>query len=498
VVSESLVKNRHTVILLGPEEKGESTMYDRMQTFGMEHLTRLHDASMSLLAHVGVAFHEQEALEIFKKNGFKVDGKTVFITEKEVQKALGSAPSRFTVAARNPERTVTIGHDDFVYAPGYGAPFVVRPDGEQRKAVMEDYDNFCKLIQTSKYLDMNGFMMVEPSDVAPETAHLDMLCSGIRLCDKAFLGSPVSRTGARDCIEMASIVWGSREEILDTPVTVSVINSLSPLQFSEEMAGSLIELAHAGQACVVASLIMAGSSGPVTLAGVLALQNAEILAGVTLSQLVRPGSPVIYGSTSAPTDMRTGGLSIGAPEVSMVISATAQMARFYDLPSRSGGSLTDANFPDGQAGAESAINLLMAARNGVNFILHACGILGSYISMSFEKFIIDEEVCGLVRKLLQPIEVTDDSIDLDMIQQVGIGGEYLTCPKTYELCRTEFFLPDLMNRQSYMGWLGAGGKRVDEQASEVVTKRLAAYEKPDIDPGIEKDLRAFVSKRKAG
>ena len=473
-------------------------MYDRMQTFSNEHLTKIHETSMSLLSHVGVAFNEQEALEIFKKNGFKVDGKTVFIPEREVQKALRSAPSHVTVAARNPAKSVRIGHDDFVFAPGYGAPFVVQPSGDQREATMEDYDNFCKLIQTSKYLDMNGFMMVEPSDVPPETAHLDMLCSSILLCDKAFLGSPVSKTGARDCIEMAGIVWGGRDKIVETPVTVSLINSLSPLQFSEEMAGSLIELARAGQACVVASLIMAGSSGPVTLAGVLALQNAELLAGMTLAQLVRPGAPVIYGSTSAPTDMRTGGLSIGGPEVAMVISATAQMARFYNLPCRSGGSLTDANFPDAQAGAESAINLLTAARNGVNFILHACGILGSYISMSFEKFIIDEEICGMVRKIVQPIEVSDDSIDLGMISEVGIGGEYLTHSKTYELCRTEFFFPDLMNRQSYMVWHDAGAKRADEQASEVVANRLAAYQKPDIDPGTEKDLRAFVSRRKAG
>jgi len=473
-------------------------MYDRMQTFSNEHLTRIHETSMSLLAHVGVAFNEREALEIFKKNGLKIDGKTVFFTEKDVQKALGSAPPAFMVAARNPERSVSIGHDDFVYAPGYGAPFVVQPNGEQREATMEDYDNFCKLIQTSKYLDMNGFMMVEPSDVPPETAHLDMLLSSIVLCDKAFLGSPVSKAGAKDCIEMASIVWGGKDKIEENPVTVSLINSLSPLQFAEEMAGSLIELARAGQACVVASLIMAGSSGPVTLAGVLALQNAEILAGLTLAQLVRPGAPVIYGSTSAPTDMRTGGLSIGAPEVAMVISATAQMARFYNLPCRSGGSLTDANFPDAQAGGESAINLLTAARNGVNFILHACGILGSYISMSFEKFIIDEEVCGMVRKIVQPIEVTDNSIDIDMIRQVGIGGEYLTHPKTYDLCRTEFFFPDLMNRQSYMVWHDGGAKRADEQASEVVTHRLAAYQKPDIDPGTEKDLRAFVSRRRRG
>jgi trimethylamine--corrinoid protein Co-methyltransferase len=345
---------------------------------------------------------------------------------------------------------------------------------------------------------MNGFMMVEPSDIPSETAHLDMLLSSIVLCDKPFMGCPVSKEGARDAIEMAGLVWGGKDKIKDTPVTVSLINSLSPLQFSEEMASSLIELARYGQACVLASLAMAGASGPVELAGVLAMQNAEILAGLTLAQLVKPGVPIIYGSTSSPMDMRTGGLSIGAPELSMLVSCTAQMARFYHLPSRSGGSLTDANFPDAQAGIESALALITAARNGINFILHACGILGAYVAMSYEKFIIDEELCGMVKKLIESIEISDATLDLATIEEVGIGGNYLTQSKTFELCRTAFFLPELMTVQDYDGWQSKGGQRTDERASELLNKRLANYEKPDIDPAIESELSEYVTRRKKG
>jgi trimethylamine---corrinoid protein Co-methyltransferase len=473
-------------------------MYDRMQTLTEAELTRLHEASMDLLQNTGIAFNEEEALQIFKKNGFRVEGKTVFMTEKDVRKALETAPTRFTVAARDPEKSVDIGDESFALVPAYGPPFVAMANGEERKATMEDYDNFCKLVQTSKPINMNGFMMVEPSDVPAETAHLDMIFSSIVLCDKPFMGSPVSKEGARDCIDMAGMVWGDKEKLKDMPVTVSLINSLSPLQFSQEMAGSLIELARYGQACVIASLIMAGSSGPVTLAGVLALQNAEILAGVVLSQLVGPGAPVVYGSTSAPMDMKTGGLSIGAPELSLVVSATAQMARFYHLPSRSGGALTDSHVPDAQAALESTMALVTAMRNGVNFILHAAGILGSYISASFEKFLIDEETCSMVRKVIQPIEITDDSIDAEMIKRVGIGGQYLTQPKTFQLCRTEFFLPGLVNRKTYAGWRDDGRKRLVEVASEKVNERLASYEKPDIDPKVEADLSEFVRKRKNG
>jgi trimethylamine--corrinoid protein Co-methyltransferase len=296
---------------------------------------------------------------------------------------------------------------------------------------------------------------------------------------------------------MASIIWGGEDQLAAAgPVSVSLINSLSPLQFSDEMAGSLIELARANQACVIASLIMAGSSGPVTLSGVLALQNAEILAGITLAQLVNPGAPVVYGSTSSAMDMRTGGLAIGCPELSMVVSATAQMARFYKLPSRSGGSLTDAHFPDAQAAGESTLALSTAARSGINFILHSAGILGSYIAMSFEKFLFDEEMCGIIRKLIKPIDITDEAIDVDMIKTVGIGGQYLTQPKTFKLCRTEFYMTDFFNRQNYAGWKAAGSQRIDQAASESLSRRLAAYEKPPIDPDVETALAAYVLRRK--
>ena len=473
-------------------------MYDRMPTLTHEQMTKIHDAAMNILSGVGVAFNEDESLDIFKNNGFKVDGKTVYFSENQVRNALESAPQRFMLAARNPAKSLQLGDDDFAFVPGYGAPFIITSDGRKRNATMDDYDNFCKLIQTSKYIDMNGFMMVEPSDIPAETAHLDMLLSSIVLCDKPFMGSPVSREGAQDTIEMAGMVWGGKDNIKDTPVTVSLINSLSPLQFSEEMAGSLIELTRYGQACVLASLAMAGASGPVELAGILTMQNAEILAGLTLAQLVRPGAPIIYGSTSSPMDMRTGGLSIGAPELSMIVSCTAQMARFYQLPSRSGGGLTDANFPDAQAGIQSAMALSTAARNGINFILHACGILGSYVAMSYEKFMIDEELCGMVKKLIESIDINDASIDLETIKEVGIGGNFLTQPKTFELCRTAFFLPKLMTVQDYDGWQSGGGKRVDERASDVLHKRLANYEKPDIDPAIESELSEYVTRRKAG
>ncbi len=471
-------------------------MNDRMQQLSPTDMERIHTAAMEILTRTGVAFRNQDALEIFKDRGFRTQGDVVYFSEAQVQSALDNVPGRFTIHARNPDKNVAIGEDAFVFLPGFGAPYIMEADGTQRPAVMEDHDNFCKLIQTSPHIDMNGYMMVDPSDMPKETLHLDLYLSNMLLCDKPFMGSSLSRQAVLDGIEMAAILWGGKEVLADRTVSLSQINSLSPLQFNGDTTGSLIELARHNQACIITSLIMAGGSGPVSLGGVMALQNAEILSGIVLAQLVRPGAPVVYGSNSSAMDMRSGSLSIGAPELSKNVHLVAQMARFYNLPSRSGGSLTDGLCTDAQAGVESTLALSTAARSGINCILHSCGTLASYMAMSFEKFIVDEEICALVRHMLKPVDLSPESIDVDSICQVGIGGQYLTHPKTYERCRTEFHMPGLMSRKNTYAWDKTGKKRIDQIAQDEVVQRLAAYEKPDIDPEIEQRLTDYVVNRK--
>ena len=257
-----------------------------------------------------------------------------------------------------------------------------------------------------------------------------------------------------------------------------------------------MKFAEYGQPCIVAPLIMGGASGPIKIAGLLAQQNAEILAGITLAQLINEGAPIIYGSASSITDLKTGSLSIGAPELAQIVSGTAQIARYYSIPSRAGGAITDSHIPDTQAGIESAFALYTAARNGVNFILHSAGILNSYLTMSYEKFLIDEEICGMVKKILRPIEVSDEALSLDIIKEVGIGGEFLSHPKTLELCRTEYYNPLLMFRDNYESWLTRGKKRLDVIAHDRLNERLESYKKPDIGKSLEKDLKNYIEKRK--
>ena len=418
--------------LLQDDRKG-NRMYERMHILTKADQSKIHLATMDILRDIGISFHEPAAVEIFKRHGFRIDGNVVHIEEKDIQNAINTAPSQFQVNARNPEQSVIIGDDHLVIAPGYGAPIMITQDREQRPAVMADYDNFCKLVQTSHAIDMNGCLMVDPSDRLSKFAHLDMIESNIVLCNKSFLGSSVSRQAAIDSIEMAGLAWGGKDEIKNKPVMIAIISSLSPLQYSAEMSGALIEYARHGQVNMIGLLMMAGATGPVTLPGLLALQNAEMLAGVTLTQLVNPGAPVIYGSTSTVTNMRTGGLSIGAPELSMIQNATIQMGKFYGLPCRGSGGLTDAQYPDMQAGIESTLALTTTVMSGANFILHGCGILGSYLAMSYQKFLADEEICG--KKLLA------------------------------------------------------------ERLQEVFQKRMNEYVQPDIAPEIIKDLKRYVQAR---
>ena len=414
---------------------------------------------------------------LFKKNGFRTEGTRIFFSENHVLGALETAPSEFTIHARNPEHTLSVGGDHFILLPTGGAPHVVSPQGVQRDATLADFIRCCKLVQTSDQVDMGGYIMVQPNDVPPETAHLDMLESYITLCDKPIFGASGCAQAASDTIELAGILFNGKEKLKSMPVMTAVVNAASPLQYSREQAEVIVEMARYRQPVVIANMILAGASGPVSMASLLTLENAELLAGLVLSQLAGPGTPMIYGSTSAPMDMKTMVSAVGAPETLKIASATIQMAGYYNLPCRTGGGLTDAHMPDGQAMAESALMISLAVRSGAHVIYHACGQMGSYISMSFEKWIMDEEVCRNVRQMIAPVEITEESLDIRTIKEVGIGGQYLTHASTFERYRS-LSSPVLFNRKDYTKWQTTGGKSAATAASKMVEDRIAAYEQP--------------------
>ena len=243
---------------------------------------------------------------------------------------------------------------------------------------------------------------------------------------------------------------------------------------------------------VIAALAMAGSTGPVTLAGMLTMQSAELLAGIVLTQLVSPGMPVVFGSTSTNIDMRSGALCIGSPELSQMVAAHAQLARFYGIPSRSGGSLTDASSPDAQAGFESMMGLLTTANSGVDFVLHSAGIVSSYLAFSYEKFVLDDEMCGMVRRLRRGFTVSPDTLAYDVIAKVGSGGNYLMEDHTVERCRTEFWKPSVCDRSGLEAWMTAGRQGAVARARTRWQRLIRDHKDPELDQIIGHQLQAYL------
>lgn len=461
-----------------------------------EQVQQVHEQSMKILEEIGVVFDYEPALEVFKAQGQRVEGKRVYFQREFIEAQVKKAPAEFTLHARNPEKNVVVGGENIVFNPGYGVPFVFEADGSKRNSVMADYDNFVKLAGASENLHMTGHNVVEPNDIPEASRHLTMIYSHIKNADKCFMGSATGKENAQDSVEMASILFGGKDVIKEKPVLISLINSITPLMFDDRMLGALMAYAEAGQAAIIASLGMAGSTSPATLAGALTLQNAEVLAGIALAQSINPGTPVVYGAPTAVADMRSVSLSIGNPETALFTSASAQLARYYEVPCRGGGGLTDSKVADAQAGYESMMTLMAAGAAGINYVLHTAGILMNYTAMSYEKFMIDDEIAGMVLRYIKGINFSEEKLAYDVIKNVGPGGHFLMEMHTMQHHREELRMPKLSDRQTHDAW-SKDKLDTNQRANAAWKKVLENYEAPALDPAVDQALQDFINKRTA-
>lgn len=462
--------------------------------FSQNELQRIHAATLRVLEKVGVDFGYEPALTLLAKAGCRVDGTRVYFPAKLVEEQIAKAPSQFTLHARNPEKNVIIGGDHIAYIPCYGPPFVSDLDGGRRESTLADFTNFVKLTHCSSHQDITGGVMAEPNDVPHQRRTAEMLYAALRYSDKPFMGGAMGAQAARETIALASIVFGSQEKLADRPPFVSILCSRSPLGYDDRMLGAIMVYADAGMPQLISSLCIAGVTSPVTLEGTLVIQNAEILAGITLTQLVREGAPVIFSGSSSIAAMRFGTLSIGAPEMAVNAAATAQMARFYRLPSRGGGAITDSKTADCQAASESMMSQLAATLAGINFVLHSAGILESYMVASYEKFILDDEICGMCKRIKRGEDITEDRLGLDLIEAVGPGGEYLTQNHTFHNFRSEFYRPAIEERGNFAGWQSTGGLTMEQRANSRWKEILANFTEPGLPGEVDRDLRDYIDK----
>jgi trimethylamine--corrinoid protein Co-methyltransferase len=369
------------------------------------------------------------------------------------------------------------------------------PWAAQRSAA--EQREYLQLIQMLGVVHQEGGGPFEALDLPAETRHLDLYLSLIRTLDKNWQAIALGRERAADAIDMAAIALGTdRDGLAAAPAVMAIINTNTPLTLDIPMAEGLIELAGAGQAVCVTPFTLAGAMAPATIAGALVLQNAEALAGITLTQLVRPGAPAIYGSFTSNVDMRSGSPAFGTPEFTRAAQASGQLARRYGLPFRSSNT-TASNAVDAQAVYESSMSLWGAVMGGAHLVNHAAGWLEGGLTASFEKLIIDAEMLQMMAEYLKPIEVTDAEIGLDAITAVGPGGHFFASPHTMERYERAFYSPLVSDWRNFETWQEAGSVDATHRANRIWKQLLDQYEAPALDPAIDEALVDFVVRRRA-
>jgi trimethylamine--corrinoid protein Co-methyltransferase len=369
-------------------------------------------------------------------------------------------------------------------------------DRGRREATLEDFQNFIKLAYLSPYIHHSGGTVVEPTDSPDQTRHLDMLFSHIKYSDKAFMGSVMSGRNAEDSVKMAEILFGA-DTIRQTPALLSLINVSSPRRLDERMLEALTVYAKARQALIITPFLLSGAMAPVSVAGTLIQQNAEALAGIAYAQMIEPGTPVVYGSFMANVDLMSGAPMFGTPESQLALFASAQMARRYKLPFRSGGMFASSKIPDAQAAYESVMTMLPAVQARVNFVLHAAGWLENGLAAGYEKFVMDCELLGMFHTLLKGIDLSEDALSMQSLREVAPGGHHLGTEHTLSHFETAFFKSKLFDYNDAEKWLLEGKQSIDLVAGKKVKELLAQYQAPEIDPGVEEALQDFVTQRKA-
>ncbi len=467
------------------------------EVLNAEALEIIETNAENVLAEIGVNFVDNpQALERWREAGAEVTGERVRIPRGLARQLCGTAPSTFTQHARNPARNVEIGGRNLVLAPVYGPPFVRSAGRGRRYATMEDFRNFVKLGYMSKWLHHSGGTVCEPTDIAVNKRHLDMLLAHMTLSDKPFMGSVTEPERAADSVEMAKLLFGA--EFVDAnAVMTSLININSPLTFDATMMGALEVYAKAGQACIISPFIVGGAMAPTTVAGTLTQVLAEVLAGVAYSQLIRPGAPVIMGAFVTSIDMNSGAPTFGTPEAALITYGAGQLARRLGLPYRSGGAFNGSKLPDAQAAYETANSLNMALLAGVNFMLHSCGWLEGGLVASFEKFVMDADQLGALHHLARGVDMSENGQAMDALREVGPGGHFLGCAHTQANFKDAFWRSDLLDYKPFETWDEEGGRDTQALAEARADKMLADYQQPQLDPAINEALNDYVARRKA-
>ncbi len=464
-----------------------------------EEIEQIHSHSLVVLEKTGVEVREENALRILADAGCQVDfqKRRVRFPAGVVERLIQHAPSRFTWHARDPKHSIVIGDGSVHFGTTFGSSTILDLDGMRRPATYQDAEQAARLIDALPNVE-EGSAVFMPDDRPKQVQWLWAYLATIKNSTKPIRGRVYGIEQARTAIRMAEVLAGGSQELRQKPIILANTNTVSPLMQHREQVEAIIEYARHGLPVIISPEVTAGATGPVTLAGSLVQHNAEVLCGAALVQAVNPGNPVVYGTVSSIMDMKTGAFAHGAVEHGMWNVAAAQMARFYKLPSRGNASFSDSKALDMQAGFESAMTLLLAALGGIHYIFGAVsGVLEAGLVISPQKLAIDDEVAGGVRRTLQGITVSEATLAVDLIQQVGPGGGYLGQRHTMEHLLNEQYIPVLADRRSHAAWQQAGSKDIAARARERVQDLLDRHPPAPLDGHMAAELDRIVEAAQA-
>jgi trimethylamine--corrinoid protein Co-methyltransferase len=473
--------------------------YRPVEILDEEGIETIHRATLRILEEIGVEVLGDRAIDVFTRAGAAVDrdSRRVRLDGALVEELVARAPSGFALHARDPARDVTIGGTNLVFCAVGGPAFVTDLDRGRRAGTYADFVDYVRLIGALDILHQEGGGPLEPTDLPVATRHLDMYHALATNLDKTWhcLGAGV--TVVDDAIEMICLARGiDRDRLVREPSLITIVNTNSPLRLDGPMSDGLIEMATWGQPVVATPFTLAGAMTPATLAGAIAQQNAEALFCIALAQLVRPGTPMVYGAFTSNVDMRTGSPAFGTPEYVKGAFASGQLARRYGLPWRSS-NVTASNVVDAQAAYESEMAVWGAVMGGVNLLYQGAGWLEGGLTASYEKLILDAEILQMMAEVLTPFRVDEAEIGVDAIAAVGPGGHFFGSPHTLERYETAFYRPLLSDWRNFETWQEDGARTATERANVIWKELLATFEPPAPDPATTEALAAYVGRRKA-
>jgi trimethylamine--corrinoid protein Co-methyltransferase len=471
-----------------------------LELLSQDQLMAVHEASLTLLERIGIEFMGGAARRAFAAAGAEVDETSglVRIPRELVSRALASAPARFVLTPRNPARRLNIGDNHISFGLVAGPPNIHDCVNGRRSGNLADYISLIKLAHSFDIIHFIGNQPTAPIELPTRTRHLDCYLANLTYCDRIYHCTAIGRERALDGIDMMAISRGlTREEIVDDPCALTVISVNSPRRFDESMSDGLMAMSEFGQAVVVTPFTLMGAMTPVTLAAALTQQNAEALSGITLTQLVRPGAPVVYGAFTSNVDMRSGAPAFGTPENARATLAAGQLARLYNLPYRASNS-SASNVVDAQAAYESEMSIWSSVMAHANLVYHGAGWMEGGLTASFEKIVLDVEMLQMMAETIKPVDVGPDEIaeGLEAIANVPTGGHFFGAPHTMARYETAFYKPLVSNWQNYENWEIAGGLDATQRATRIWQAVLEHYEQPPLDPAVSEALDDFVARRK--